>query len=457
MKFSKHLIAVATAAAILAPATASATNGYFSLGYGSKSRGIAGASTALSQDTYAAAVNPAGMAQAAGTNDVGVTIFSPVREGETGASGGGQIRSDSGSNGFIIPSGGFVRKLNDEMTWGMSIYANGGMNTDYDHDVTVNVPDGSGGFNQTDGNLFGYPNQGLGVDLAQLIFAPTITYALNKNHTVGASLLVGYQQFKARGLQGFCGLKGDMTCNPNTGAGVGSAAANKGLTNQGYDSAWGTGLRVGWQGKLSDNVSVGAAYSTKIYMDEFGKYDKLFAEKGDFDIPANWSIGIAGKVTPKTTVSADIQHIMYSDVKSIANTGPSLTGTGNAVFKPGSGVLGADNGLGFGWDDVTVFKIGAIYEHNTNFTYRFGYAHSNQPIGKDELAFNILAPAVIEDHVTAGFTYRPNGKDNQQITFTFMHAIEANESGAFPAAFGGGRTNLQMYQNAFDFQYTWTY
>ena len=131
-----------------------------------------------------------------------------------------------------------------------------------------------------------------------------------------------------------------------TGAGVGSAAANKGLTNQGYDSAWGTGLRVGWQGKLSENVSVGAAYSTKIYMAEFDKYDKLFAEEGDFDIPANWSIGIAGKISPKVTLSADIQQIQYSDVKSIANTGPSLTGTGAAVIPAGSGQSPEDDELG---------------------------------------------------------------------------------------------------------------
>jgi len=431
MKFSKHLIAVATATALLAPATASATAGYFSLAYGAKSRGIAGAATALSQDTYAAATNPAGMAKAVGTNDVGILVFSPSRESTT--LWGNQ---ESGADGFIIPSGGFVRKLNDKMTWGMSIYANGGLNTDYEQNA------GAGR------NLFGYPNEGLGVDLAQLIFAPTLTYALNKNHTVGASLLVGYQQFKARGLQGFNGLKGD-------GSTTGTEAGNEGLTNQGYDTAWGVGLRVGWQGKISKNVSVGAAYSTKVYMNEFSKYDKLFAEDGDFDIPANWSIGIAGKVSPKVTLSADFQRILYGDVKAISNPGP--TNAGANVFADGQGFLGTDNGLGFGWDDVNILKLGAIYEHNANFTYRFGYSYNSEAFDDDQLAFNVLAPAVIRQHITAGFTYYPNAKDNQQVTFTFMHAVNANQSGAFPTAFGGGRTRLEMYQNAFDFQYTWKY
>jgi len=434
MKFSKLLIAMATATALVVPATASATAGYFSIAYGAKSRGIAGATTALSQDAYAAAVNPAGMAKAVGTNDVGILIFSPIREAETGF-GGVQRSSISGLDGFIIPSGGFVRKLNDKMTWGMSIYANGGLNTRYENTTAGGV------------NLFGSATN-LGVDLAQLIFAPTITYQLNKKHTIGASLLVGYQRFKAYGLQNFAGLKGD-------GSTVGTAAGNKGLTNQGYDDAWGLGVRIGWQGQVSNNVTLGAAYSSKVYMSEFSKYDKLFAEDGDFDIPANWSVGIAGKVSPKVTLSADIQQILYSGVKSISNEGPSLVGAN--PFSEGQTFLGTSNGLGFGWDDVTVFKIGAVYEHNAKFTYRFGYAYNTEAFDDDQLAFNVLAPAVIRQHATAGFTYRPKGKDNQQITFTFMHAFENSQSGAFPAAFGGGQAKLQMYQNAFDFQYSWTY
>lgn len=398
----------------------------------------------------AAAVNPAGMAHVGNRADINVEVFSPIRDGESPIG-----HSTSGADGFIIPSGGYVRNIDDKLTAGITIYANGGMNTTYDHDLTAPPPFPAG----TPANLYGYPNEGLGVDLAQLIFAPTIAYKINESHTVGASLLVGYQRFKARGLQGFCGLKGDGTCNPMTGAGVGSAAANKGLTNQGYDDAWGYGLRVGWQGKMSENVTLGAAYSSKIYMDEFDKYDKLFAEDGDFDIPANWSVGIAAKVTPKTTVSFDIQQIDYSDVNSIANHGPTTNNPMNP-FAEGQTFLGTDNGLGFGWDDMTIFKVGAVYEHDAHFTYRFGYSHTEQPIGNDEIAFNILAPAVVEDHVTAGFTYRPTGKDDNEVTVAFMHAFHNKEKGAYPQAFNGGfpgQASIEMYQNAVEIGYSWKF
>ncbi len=459
MNFRKHLTAIAVAAAVAVPATAHATNGYFSLGYGAKARGIGGAATALPQDTMAAAVNPAGMAHVPHSADVNINIFSPERSAQSAFSKnnpnpmfatGTNLNSDSDLNGFVIPSGGYVKPLNDQTTVGITIYANGGMNTRYEDDTVIGT------------NLFGSATN-LGVDLAQLIFAPTISYKVNDTHSVGASLLLGYQRFKAYGLQNFCGLKADGTCNPMTGAGIGSAAADNGLTDQGYDDAFGVGVRIGWHGQISDKLSLGAAYSSKIYMEEFDKYDQLFAEDGDFDIPANWSLGMAYKVNPKWTVSADVQYIEYSDVKSIANDGPDVNAANVLALgaNPIGRALGNDDGLGFGWDDMTIFKLGAIYEHDDNFTYRFGLSYGEQPIDDDQLAFNILAPAVIETHATAGFSYRPSGKDDQEFSFTYMHAFENDVRGAFPVAFGGTpggeETSLEMYQHAFEFAYSWKF
>ncbi|SDO82948.1 long-chain fatty acid transport protein [Halomonas shengliensis] len=66
--------------AVLAPAQALATNGYFSHGYGTINQGMAGAGTALAQDSIAAATNPAGMAFVGNRADIGAELFSPRRE-----------------------------------------------------------------------------------------------------------------------------------------------------------------------------------------------------------------------------------------------------------------------------------------------------------------------------------------------------------------------------------------
>ena len=43
----------------------------------------------------------------------------------------------------------------------------------------------------------------LGVDLMQLVVAPTLAYKLSPQHSVGVAPLLVYQRFKASGLEGF--------------------------------------------------------------------------------------------------------------------------------------------------------------------------------------------------------------------------------------------------------------
>ena len=437
MKNTQKILAGALAVALAAPMGAMATNGYFAIGYGSNSRGMAGVGVALPKDALAAATNPAGMGMVGNSAVVGVELFSPSDRSADSGFGGAARHSESDRNLFAIPHFGYTTALDNKMTFGVSVYGNGGMNTQYN-------PDTAGGV-----NLFGYADK-LGVDLAQLLIAPTISYKVNDKNTVGASLILGYQRFKAQGLQNFCSLKAS-----GCGGGAGSVVGNSGLTNQGYDDAMGWGVRIGWIGEINDKVTLGATIASRVYMSEFDKYNELFAEQGDFDIPANFAVGIAVKATPKLTVAFDIQEILYGDVNSIANTGPHLTGVGAAVIGAGSGQLGTNNGLGFGWEDQTVYKLGVEYVRDAKWTYRAGFNYGESPIPDTELAFNIIAPAVVEKHLTLGFTYKQ--AKNAELTFAYMRAFDEEQTGSFPAAFGGGTAKLQMEQNAIEASYSWKF
>ena len=70
------------------------------------------------------------------------------------------------------------------------------------------------------------------------------------------------------------------------------------------------------------NVRLGFAGTSRIWMQPFDKYANLFAEQGDFDIPANLQAGIAIDVMPNLTFMADYKHIWYSQVAAITN--PSI-------------------------------------------------------------------------------------------------------------------------------------
>jgi long-chain fatty acid transport protein len=354
--------------------------------------------------------------------DLGANVFMPKRDSERSGSPitpiNGYIESDK--TAFLVPEFGYNRMLSSELAVGVSVYGNGGLNTAYPQG-NFQCPTPTGTF--VPANILCGGGE-LGVDLMQLIIAPTVAYKLNAQHAVGASLLLGYQRFEATGLQAFGALSGDPS----------------NLTNQGADSSTGFGLRVGYQGRLSDMVTIGASYSTKMSMGEFDKYRGLFAENGGFDIPSNFNIGVAFMPTPAVTIAADYGRIYYSDARSVSN--PS---------QPPVAPLGAADGPGFGWQDIDVFKLGVSWRMSEAWTLRAGYNRGDNPIIPRDVTFNILAPGVMKEHYTAGFTYSLD-KANE-ITGAFMVAPRQTVTGAsfFDNLFGpggGGSETIGMKQSS---------
>ena len=118
-----------------APFFAHATDGYFSHGYGMVAKGMGGASFAVTGSGFGAANNPATMAFSGNTFELGLDLFSPHRSAErTGAPDfvGLNGSADSGSNYFGIPEIAYNRMIPPDMSWGLTVYGNGGMNTDYE-------------------------------------------------------------------------------------------------------------------------------------------------------------------------------------------------------------------------------------------------------------------------------------------------------------------------------------
>jgi long-chain fatty acid transport protein len=265
-----------------------------------------------------------------------------------------------------------------------------------------------------------------------------VAFKLNQNHSIGISPLLGYRRFKVDGLQAFQGIS--------------SAPAN--VTNLGYDSSTGYGVRVGWMGKVSDTVTLGAAYASKMKMGDLDKYRGLFAEQGAFDIAENYNVGIAVKAAPQTTVAFDVQRINYGKITSIAN------GVLNSLANPAGCPLGAACGSGFHWQNHTAYKLGVEHEYNKQWTWRAGFNYGKSPIGStsNDISFNIIAPGVVEKHLTLGLTYKTSS--GGELTVAYMHAFSNTVTGpsAITTLLGGanfGTESLKMHQDSIGIAYGW--
>ncbi len=428
---NKSLLAIAVTSLLAAP-IAHATNGYFMHGYSTKEKGLAGAGVAFSQDALASATNPAGIAFVGTRLDLGVELFSPSprRYTVTGAPGTGTMfpladeSVKSQKDFFLIPHFGYSRVLDSKSSVGVAVYGNGGMNTQYKPTAA-------------NGNQGVFGGGRAGVNLEQMFFNFSYAYKLKPNQAIGVSLLFVGERFSAEGLGQF-GAMGFST-DPNN------------LTGKGHSVAYGGGIKIGYQGEVAPGLRVGVSYQSKMSMGKFDKYKGLFANKGGFDIPSTYTLGIAYDVANHGTIVADYQRIMYSDVASISNPMSNLLKNCNSNTT--SGCLGGPAGGGFGWQDIGVVKVG--YQWNAMDTdWRVGYSHSDEPIPSSEVMFNILAPGVITDHLTFGFT--KNIASNQEFNFAMMYAPNHSVTGPNPTdPTGSQKIKIEMSQ--IDVQAGWAW
>ena len=423
MKSTTLLVAAVLSCLVISSAWA--TNGTFSHGVGQKAQGMGGAGIAFPQDSLAAGTNPAGMARVGSRLDVGLTLFRPVRDAEhEGSVFEGMNGKFDGNDTklFFIPEFGYNKIVNEHMSLGVSVFGNGGMNTNYDHGIPM--------FNGAEA-----PRR-TSMNLMQMFIVPSLAWKLNDNHSVGIGINLVAQSLKVRGIQAFDNAL--FTKHPGK------------VTNNGTDYSYGAGLRVGWLGQMNKWLSLGATYQSRTWMSDFDDYKGLLAEGGSFDVPENYGAGIAIAFTPKFTVALDVVQINFSDIDSMGNGGP----TTNSRWNP----MGSSSGAGFGWDDMTVYKLGLSYQLNPKWVFRAGYNHGDAPMGRKDTLLNILAPATVEDHATLGATWAIDKKS--ELTFHYMHAFknEIKGKGSTPEVihpiFKLGEANIKMHQDSLGIGYS---
>jgi long-chain fatty acid transport protein len=456
---SKRVLTLLVGAAlgVVVSSPAFATNGYFTHGTGTKNKAMAGAGLASPADAIFIANNPAAALFGIGQLDVGAALFSPLRSYSSSASqangnGGaftiGPNSLDSDREYFVIPHIAYSWGLGDKSALGVAFYGRGGMNTEWTGGTATFDPDGPGPAPVTTfPGTFGAGTAG--VDLSQAFLDIAYARKTSDRFAWGASLVVAIQSFAAKGVDSFAGFT-------ETFAASGGTVMPANLSGNGHEFSYGAGAKVGIQASLSDTVSIAAMYQTEIGMTEFDKYADLFAEGGGFDIPANAKIGITFRPRDTFAVSFDVEQIWYSDVASVGNNFSNIFSCPTITMVPGptSGCLGGANGAGFGWDDMTIYKVGVEWNTGSDWTWRAGYSNGDQPIPSSEVLFNILAPAVIEDHIAFGFS-KKNGRGGDW-NFAFMYALEGKVSGINP--FDPTQTiELKMRQFEAELSYSWRF
>ncbi len=393
-KFSRRF-AFAAAALLVADASAAfAADGYFMIGYGPRSKALAGAGTADQRDAMAIAANPAGIVGLERQFQLGLTVINGERgyytEGTPRVIAPGRV--ESGRPWFPVPNGGYIQPIDENSAWSVASYANGGINTSYSW----------GHWHGPNGGPFG--GGFAGIDLQQGFFS--VAYARRFGTAWGPITLavaptVAAQMFNLQGVKVFAPYSADSF----------------NLSDMAYDWSWGGGVRAGLEWGITDRLRFGASASTPMWMSRMSKYSGIIADYGRFDVPAQVQAGLAYDLLPNLTVMADWRHIFYSMQPALGNpSNPLLLRS-----------MGTASGPGFDWTDTDSASFGAEWQYSPGLTLRTGYHYSTNAVRARSVTVGVLAPILNRHHAAMGANYAFT--KNSSLDFAFVYAFKNSITG----------------------------
>ena len=388
----RSMISMGVAAILASPAYA--TNGMSLEGYGAKSAAMGGTMMAYDIGNSGMMGNPAtlGLRKQGNNFGLGVTVLQPDVNASIPAYG---MSSDSEGTSYVMPSLSFIRKDGD-FTYGVGVFAQGGMGTDYSGTSFL-----SGGT--------GLPQMSQ-VGFGRLMFP--VAYQATKELSVAAQIDYIWASMDLQMLQ----------MDPKGNGGYVSVKDDSDFTGQ--MTGDGFAFKLGAVYQFNKEFSVGATYHSESNLDDLTGSGTITPFMGgmtpgafpanytvvDFQWPATWGVGMAWNVTPELLLAADIKQLMWSQTMADFTLTTDIPGMGAQT-----------QSMPQNWDNQTVYSIGAQYKIDPAVALRIGYNYGKNPVPDNTL--NPLFPAITESHFTFGAGWQIDKANSLAIAFTYAPEV----------------------------------
>ncbi|QKQ27455.1 OmpP1/FadL family transporter [Candidatus Reidiella endopervernicosa] len=269
LSIKRALVSTAITAAFAAPMAANATNGMNLEGYGPIATGMGGASMAYDNGTAAVMNNPATlglMEDGDGRFDAALGMLGPDVTATVASA------ADSDGTMYWMPALGYaVREGN--LTYGIGVFSQGGMGTDYDTDTWPAQPPVAGGGGAPATNAVSGSVQEVRsvVGVGRLILP--VAFNVNDQLTIAGSADLVWAGMDMRMTMGCADMSGMVTADTY---GFGCADPFDAVQLDFSDDSRFTGAAKGYglAGKLgihyqaNDVLAVGATFHSKTYMSD---------------------------------------------------------------------------------------------------------------------------------------------------------------------------------------------
>lgn len=436
-----------------------ATNGMNLEGYGPVATGVGGASMAYDNGTFGMMNNPAtlGLGAQGDRLDIALSFLGPHVTSKMN----GMPDAKSSADLFIMPGIGYLKNVG-MMAYGVGIFAQGGMGTEYAADSFMAAGSGDKARSELSVGRLVIPfvmevdkktkvavsldGVWAGMDLKMPMsgaqFMNMMPGQSNTFGTMSGTMISGFGSYMAAGM--ITGLNWGRFDFSNSSAFTGEA--------RGY----GVAAKVGGVHKVNDQLTLGAAYHSKTALSDL-ESDKATASFNvvmggaamtipvsgkiavkNFEWPQTVGLGAAYQATKELLVVADYKWINWKN--TMKNFAMTFTADSNQTNPAAAGFAGSavDATMFQNWKDQNVFEVGLGYKVSDPLTVRLGANIGNNPIPDTYL--NALFPAIVKKHYTLGLGWTIDKASSVDLAGSYAPEVKQTA--------GSGVTNTHSQTSA---------
>lgn len=182
------------------------------------------------------------------------------------------------------------------------------------------------------------------------------------------------------------------------------------LTEGAGPTAYGRGVRVELSEKLGQRLRWTASYQSRVNMDAFNSYRGVYADPGDFDIPASMGVNLGYAVAPWLSLDLGFERVKYSEIRAF--TSPSLPRRFLAALGSGASPI-------FEWDDLDVYSLTTTWHGGRYGDLGLRYSTRTQPAPTSLLLDRLLGDV---STYSLDLSYSHAVGDNGQFRFVTSYA-----------------------------------
>jgi long-chain fatty acid transport protein len=267
-----------------------------------------------------------------------------------------------------------------------------------------------------------------GTSFERRYFSPGVEHQLDSGGVLGVSAVIAYQRYSAANLGLLAASSPDQT----------PWLSNRYAPQ--HESSYGTGVRLALHQEVISGIAVDAGFQSRIDMEEFAQYRGVYAKSADLDIPARAHLGLAFQASEKSWLNVAIERVLYSDISAF----PSR-------YLPNRflSLLGDSSSPVFGWEDLTVYRIGYTWSDGRDQQWHIDLSTRTQPSPTSDLPSRALESDLANSAMVVGYSRRTGERSRLALNAAYAPS---------EFAFGGsvlGVTTEDLDQR-FELEAMWT-